>query len=73
MYNYGRMLRALNQAVHTDIDLTRLTRNQKVDGVLSYSANNHHPSRGGKYYFLTYYNFALSVIYKDQSKRNSFF
>ena len=56
------MLRALNRAIHTDIDLARLTREQKVNGLFEYSRRKNIPNLGGKFFLLTYYNYALVFI-----------
>ena len=63
LYNFRDMiLRALNRAIHTDIDLARLTREQKVNGLFEYSRRKHIPNLGGKFFLLTYYNYALVFI-----------
>ena len=73
LYNFRDILRALNRAIHTDIDIARFTREQKVNGLFEFSRRKHIPSLRGKFFLLTYYNYALSVFYKDQNRRDKFF
>ena len=65
LHHFRDILRALNRAIHTDIDIARLTTEQKLNGLFEYSRRKHIPSLGGKFFLLTYYNYALSVFYRE--------